>query len=303
MRTTFIQSLINSADEKTYLLVGDVGYSVIEPYVEKYPNQYLNTGVAEQNMTGMSAGLALEGFKVFTYSIANFNTIRCLEQIRNDICYHNLDVTVVSVGGGFVYGSAGYSHHAIQDVSMLGSLPNITLLLPADSFETAFCMKYAFENTCPKYLRLSKNGEKVFHKDKELVKNINNFDPEIASTIALVSIGTAAAISFDTQALLKEKGIDVNIFTCPIIDGEFSNTIRKELESFEYIFTIEEHLVDFGFGSIIKNSFEDTDKKIKSFGLNRNLCKIVGNQDFLRKVHGLDAVTISTKITEILKNM
>lgn len=300
MRTSFIQSLMEKSDNKTYLLVGDVGYSVIEPFVEKFPEQYLNTGVAEQNMTGMAAGLALEGFKVFTYSIANFNTIRCLEQIRNDICYHNLDVTVVSVGGGFVYGSAGYSHHAIQDISMLGSLPNITLLLPADSSEASYCMKYAFDHACPKYLRLSKNGEKVFHNDKNQIRNINNFNPDFKSKIAIVSVGTIASISFEVQDDLKLKGFDTNVYTCPVIDKNFTTDLRTELIDYDFIFTIEEHIVDFGFGSIVKNIFENSDKTIKSFGVNRNLCKLVGSQGFLRKEHGLDAATVCAQIEKVL---
>ena len=117
MRNTFIKELINIAyeDESVFLLVGDLGFSVVEPFSEKFPERFLNCGVAEQNMTGIAAGLAMEGYKVFTYSIANFNTMRCLEQIRNDICYNNLDVTIVSVGCGLSYGSLGYSHHAIQD--------------------------------------------------------------------------------------------------------------------------------------------------------------------------------------------
>ena len=173
MRNTFIKNVIEKADKDTYLMVGDLGYSVVEAFVKQYPKQFLNAGVAEQNMTGMAAGLALEGYKVFTYSIANFNTLRCIEQIRNDICYHNLDVTIVSVGGGFVYGSAGYSHHAVQDISMLGSLPNMTLLLPGDIEETEICMNYIFENKGPKYLRLGKNEEKILKHEANLIKKIN----------------------------------------------------------------------------------------------------------------------------------
>ena len=117
MRDTFIEYLTELAEnnKNIFLLVGDVGYNVVEKFQKKFPDRYLNVGVAEQNMTGIAAGLATEGYHVFTYSIANFPTFRCAEQIRNDIDYHNLPVTVVAVGGGVAYGNLGYSHHAIQD--------------------------------------------------------------------------------------------------------------------------------------------------------------------------------------------
>jgi transketolase len=296
MRLTFIKKLIEKADENTYLMVGDVGYSVIEPYIEKFPQQYLNTGVAEQNMTGMAAGMAMEGHKVFTYSIANFNTVRCLEQIRNDICYHNLDVTVVSVGGGFVYGSAGYSHHAIQDISMLGGLANMTLLLPADANETSYCMDYIFKTNGPKYLRLGKNGEKTFYTENISIDNINCLNPEEISSIALVSVGTILSVSFEVQELLRKSGISVKIYSCPVIDKNFSINIKEKLKDFKYVFTIEEHIKDFGFGSLVKNSFEDIDIKVKSFGAKRDLCKMVGSQSFLREKHGLTGENIAKEI-------
>jgi transketolase len=134
MRTTFIQELIAQArkNPKIFLVVGDLGYSVIEPFAQEFPERFLNAGVAEQNMTGVAAGLASEGFHVFTYSIANFPTLRCLEQIRNDICYHNFPVTIVSVGAGMAYGNLGYSHHSVQDLAIMRTLPNLTLLSPAD---------------------------------------------------------------------------------------------------------------------------------------------------------------------------
>lgn len=302
MRNTFIKNLTERADKNTFLVVGDVGYSVIEPFAEKYPKQFLNSGIAEQNMTGMAAGLAIEGYKVITYSIANFNTIRCLEQIRNDICYHNLDVTIASVGGGFVYGSAGYSHHAVQDIAMLGSLPNMTLLLPGDAKETDFCMDYVFKNKNPKYLRLGKNGEKSFYKENAVVKNINRFNSGNKSNIAIVSVGTILEISFELQKLLEDRNVYINIFSCPVIDTNFKKDIKLKLKEFDYIFTIEEHVSDFGFGSLIKSAFEEGNKKIKSFGTKRDMCKLVGGQSFLRGEHGIDAKNLCKEIIKFLKN-
>ena len=137
MRDAFIKklALMASSDEKIFLLVGDLGYGVVDDFAKSFPKQFLNAGVAEQNMMGMAAGLAHSGYKVFVYSIANFPTIRCLEQIRNDVCYHNLDVTIVAIGAGFGYGTLGYSHFAIEDLAVLRCLPNLNIYSPGDSYE------------------------------------------------------------------------------------------------------------------------------------------------------------------------
>ena len=138
MRDAFIESLSKIAenDKDIFLITGDLGFGVLDNFSEKFPSQFLNVGVAEQNMTGIAVGLALSGYKVFTYSIANFTTLRCLEQIRNDACYHNANVNVVSIGGGFGYGALGMSHHATEDLSIMRSLPNIEVIAPGDDFET-----------------------------------------------------------------------------------------------------------------------------------------------------------------------
>ena len=121
MRDVFIQRLSHLAEtnDDVFLITGDLGFGVLEDFENKFPNQFLNVGVSEQNMTGVATGMALDGYKVFTYSIANFTTLRCLEQIRNDACYHDVNVNVVSIGGGFGYGSLGMSHHATEDLSIM----------------------------------------------------------------------------------------------------------------------------------------------------------------------------------------
>ena len=165
MRTAFINTLneLASRDERIWLLCGDLGFSVLEPFAKSFPNRYVNVGVAEQNMTGVAAGLALSGKIVFTYSIANFPVIRCLEQIRNDVCAHNLNVKIVSVGGGFAYGSAGYTHHGTEDLAIMRVLPNMTVLAPGDPVETRLLTVAATEQPGPCYLRLGKAGEPTIH--------------------------------------------------------------------------------------------------------------------------------------------
>ena len=130
MRDAFVKVLTDMAPEHPELmfLTGDLGFGVLDNFITRFPRQFLNVGVAEQNMAGLAAGLAMEGHSVFTYSIGNFPTIRCLEQIRNDICYHGANVKIVSVGGGMSYGPVGMSHHATEDLAILRSLPGINIL-------------------------------------------------------------------------------------------------------------------------------------------------------------------------------
>ena len=141
MRKEFIEALINKADkdETIILIVGDLGYSVVEPFKNRFPNRFLNFGINEQAMVSAAAGLAKHGFKPFVYSIGNFPTFRALEQLRNDVCAHDFEVNVVSVGAGFGYAQAGYSHHAVEDVSIMSIFSNLTILNPANLNELDHC--------------------------------------------------------------------------------------------------------------------------------------------------------------------
>ena len=158
MRTTFIDTLIELAEEnpRIFLLTGDLGYSVVERFQKKFPDRFVNAGIAEQNMTGVAAGLALAGFHPFTYSIANFATLRCFEQIRNDIAYPNLSVTIVGVGLGTEYGSLGYSHHALEDVACMKTLPNMMIIQPKTLQEVRASVRTLVAVGVPSYLKLSK---------------------------------------------------------------------------------------------------------------------------------------------------
>ena len=173
MRNTFIDELTKITSLKTniMLMVGDLGFSVVENFCKKYPNNFINAGIAEQNMSGIAAGLASEGYRVFTYSIGNFNTFRCAEQIRNDIDYHNFAVTIVSVGGGLSYGSLGYSHHLIQDYALMRSFPNMTLYTPSTITQVKQCLKQIIKSKSPSYLRLGRTNSITKKSDKHDKKN------------------------------------------------------------------------------------------------------------------------------------
>lgn len=196
MRDTFVKTLIEIAkkDRNVHLITGDLGFGVLKPYWEELPEQFTNAGIAEQNMTGIAAGMAREGKIVFTYSIGNFPTLRCLEQIRNDCAYHNANVKVVCVGGGFVYGSLGMSHHATEDLSIMRALPDVTVLAPGDLTEAEEATKAIYNQPGTCYLRLGRGGEKQIHE------NINKF--QIGKAIN-INKGNRIAI-FSTGAIFDE---------------------------------------------------------------------------------------------------
>ena len=174
MRTAFINQLIEEAktNDKIVLLVGDLGFSVVEPFAELFPERFVNVGVAEQNMVGIASGLAMEGYCVFIYSIGNFPTLRCMEQIRYDVCYHNLNVKIVAVGSGFAYGSLGPSHHATEDIGMLRTIPNLVVCSPGDPVETNAITTFSARYNGPCYIRLGKAGESIVHKEPAIKLSI-----------------------------------------------------------------------------------------------------------------------------------
>src|SRR3954469_23330276 len=165
MRNAFIDELCSLAAShpNIALVVGDLGFSVVEPFADRFPERFINAGIAEQNMMGLAAGMASEGYHVFCYSIANCPPFRCAEQLRNDVDYHRPSVTAVSVGGGLSYGNLGYSHHAVQDYGLMRLMPNMLLAAPGDPLEVRACMRYLVDHPQPSYLRLGKAGEPIFH--------------------------------------------------------------------------------------------------------------------------------------------
>lgn len=299
MRTAFIEQLIVEARKnlKLFLVVGDLGFSVVEPFAAEFPERFLNAGVAEQNMTGVAAGLASEGYHVFTYSIGNFPTLRCLEQIRNDICYHNLPVTVVAVGAGMAYGNLGYSHHCVQDIGALRGLPGITILSPADPGETRHCVSWLSENPGPSYLRLGKAGEPVIHENKI---NLDGLTDVIIQDAELCIVGTGSILSeaVSATALLAVQSIKVDVFSITKLNPiEFCNI--ADLVRYRKILTIEEHVPAGGIGEMLRGSLPRS-IDIASLSLPTSLSSTVGTQKYLRSLAKLDSMAIADKFIKWL---
>jgi transketolase len=209
VRDAFIGVLTELAPQHPEILFlsGDLGFGVLNEYIAKFPRQFLNVGVAEQNMSGLAAGLAMEGHTVFTYSIGNFPTLRCLEQIRNDICYHDANVKIVCVGGGMSYGAVGFSHHATEDLAILRSLPGMLVLSPCDLWEAAEASRYLLSHRGPAYLRLDKSTAPVTVRQDEIfrpgsIRTVREgFDVTLAATGGILGEALLAADSLAEQGI------------------------------------------------------------------------------------------------------
>jgi transketolase len=292
MRNTFIKKLVEAAqfNQKIVLIVGDLGYSVVEEFQTKFPDRFYNAGISEQNMASMAAGLASDGFHVFIYSIANFPTFRCAEQLRNDVGYHNLSVTVVTVGGGLSYGNLGYSHHAIQDLGLMRLFPEFDILAPGDPMETEMCLDYLLSNPGPSYLRLKKAGELNYNSQLKTLKPgiWNEISTPINNKILLTTSG-GLHIAQQVRKVSDEFS-DHGIYSCPIWGAKYKELQQKQIDNFDEIITVEDHLLDCGFGSWIRESISKPKShlKIKIKALSQDVIGKVGSEEYLLKQGGFN---------------
>lgn len=307
MRDTFVKVLIELAkkDSSIELVTGDLGFGVLKPFYEQCPDQFTNAGIAEQNMTSMAAGMALEGKNVFTYSIGNFPTLRCLEQIRNDCAYHKANVKVVCIGGGFVYGSLGMSHQATEDLAILRALPDVVVMAPADLIEAEECTKALANYNGTAYLRLGRGGEKRIHnmiENFEIGKAIKVYDGE---EIAIFSTGAIFEEVTPAYENLVDKGLKPTVYTFPTVKPIDRKIIEEIACSHKLIVTVEEHNIVGGFGSAVAEVIAELNgyrAKQLRIGLNDEYSIRVGNQKYLREQYGLDSKAIVERILKEITN-
>lgn len=304
MRDTFVRTLIEEAkkNENIELVTGDLGFGVLKPFWEQLPDRFTNAGIAEQNMTSVAAGMALEGKTVFTYSIGNFPTLRALEQIRNDCAYHNANVKIVCVGGGFVYGSLGMSHHATEDIAVMRALPGVAVFCPGDLTEAEAVTRAIinYPGTC--YLRLGRGGEKRIH-DGKIDFNIGKaIKIEDGSAVAFFSTGAIFEEVADAVEILKQNGITPSVYTFPTVKPLDRKTVENVAASHRFIFTVEEHNIVGGFGSAVSEVVAEIGgASVVRLGINDVYASAVGNQKYLRDVYGISAEKIAARIIEKCK--
>lgn len=296
MRNTFINTLADLAaeHEDIFLLCGDLGYSVLEPFACRFPDRFLNTGIAEQNMTAVAVGLAREGYNVFTYSIGNFPTLRCMEQIRYDVCYHEANVKVVAVGAGFAYGPQGASHHTTEDIAMMRALPGMTICAPADSHESRAAAHFMATHKGPGYVRLNKSGEpSVYNQMQVPVIEPGRFNM-IRQGIGTLVLATGAMVHPILDELDRSK-LDWALSSAPFVGNYDIPYIIGLVQKFKRIITVEEHQLNGGFGSSIIEILSDLYAegelfempRVKRIAVPNIFIGTSGTQEYLRSVAGL----------------
>ncbi len=305
MRDTFVRTLVELAkeDKNIELITADLGFGVLKPFWETVPDQFTNAGIAEQNMTTVAAGMALEGKTVFTYSIGNFPTLRCLEQIRNDCAYHNANVKVVCIGGGFVYGSLGMSHQATEDLAILRALPDVVVMAPADLVEAEECTKALAAYPGTAYLRLGRGGEKRIHDHLENFQIGKAIKVRDGKKIAIFSTGAIFEEVNEAYQALITKGYDPAVYTFPTVKPIDQEVIEACAKEFDMIVTCEEHNIIGGFGSAVAEVMAEMKEKkayLLRIGLNDEYSIKVGNQNYLRKQYGMDSQSIVKKIEDTI---
>ena len=304
MRNAFLDELFELAkrNPRIVLVTGDLGFSVVERYMEELPDQFVNAGVAEQNMTGLAAGMALSGKIVFTYSIANFPTLRCLEQIRNDVCYHGANVKVVCVGGGFAYGALGMTHHATEDLGVMRMLPNMVVVAPGDPIETRAATRAIVAHEGPCYLRLGKAGEPVVH-DQEIAFALGTaLIVRDGRDVTLISTGGMLHGAMEAAGSLAADGVDVRVISMHTLEPLDKEAVFSAARETQAIITLEEHGIVGGLGSAVAELLAESSERVpfRRMGVPRRFSPRVGSQEFMLGENGLDLEGVRATVADII---
>jgi transketolase len=305
MRDAFIRTLtvLAEADAKVAILTGDLGFGVLTDFAARFPNQFINAGVAEQNMTALACGMALSGWKTYTYSIGNFATLRCLEQIRNGICYHDADVTIVSIGGGFSYGQLGMSHFATEDLAILRALPNMRVVAPSEAWETEDLARALAASPGPAYLRLDK-GEGGTARPAGYVAELGKGRlVRQGADVTLITIGAILREAVAAAEILAIEGIEARILSLATLKPLDREPVLAAARETGAIVTLEEHTVLGGLAAAVAETCLEggaSPRRFARLGLLDEYPVIVGDQDYLRAVHGLDALSVAKTVRALL---
>ncbi|MBM3255608.1 MAG: 1-deoxy-D-xylulose-5-phosphate synthase [Candidatus Omnitrophica bacterium] len=291
MRNTFIECLIerSRSDKRVFIITADMGFSVFEKFMKEFPDRFLNVGIAEQNAIGVAAGLALSGRVVYVYSIIPFITMRCFEQVRLDLAYMNLNVRLIGVGAGFSYGAQGPTHHAIEDIAIMRSLPNMTVCCPGDPLEARELIKHSFDYQGPIYFRLGKNQEPNIHNQKTKIRIGQAIKITQGKDVALITTSTMLKQGLEWVQGWAKKGIKATFLSMPTLKPLDRAAILKLINQGLPIITLEEHNIIGGLGSAVAEVIAESGKPVrfKRVAIPDQYSREVGNQEFLKKKSGL----------------
>ncbi|HEX2548475.1 MAG TPA: transketolase C-terminal domain-containing protein [Gammaproteobacteria bacterium] len=305
MRNAFAKEITSLAqnDSRIVLLSGDIGNKLFDDFKNKAPKRFYNCGVAEANMMGVAAGMALSGLRPIIYTITPFTTTRCFEQIRVDVCYHQAPVIIVGTGAGLSYAELGPTHHSLEDLAILRTLPGMTVAAPCDAVELKYTLQKALTQNNPVYIRIGKKGEPIIHDnltDFQLGKAILISD---AADVLMLSTGTIISEALEAKEILKNYGISAGIASFPFIKPLDVAFLNWAADKFRLLISIEEHGLIGGFGSAIAewNIHRDHPTSILNIGTPDEFMHETGSQAYARQKYGLVAKNIAEKILQKLK--
>ena len=302
MRGLFNKVLLDIAreDERIFMILADIGYGEVEPFAEAYPDRFFNCGVAEQNMTGVACGVAMEGNIAITYSIANFPTLRCLEQIRNDVCYHNVNVKIVIIGGGLAYGALGVSHQATEDIAIMRALPNMVVVCPCDFAEAEAATHAMIAYDGPVYYRCGYKKEPIIHRDRIDFQFGKAIQVRGGSDLTFIFTGTIGNQVVPAAEELEKEGMTCRVVSMHTVKPIDKKAIIAAAEETGGIVVVEEHQMAGGLGGAVAEVLCDAcvaPKKFLRIALPDEYVSRVGSHEWL-----LDQFGLSTrKIVEQVK--
>ncbi len=289
MRNVFSKSILAAAqsDPKVLLLTGDHGYALFDEFRQKAPAQFINAGIAEQNMVGVAAGLAKAGYKPIVYGLSAFIPVRVLEQIKMDVCYENLPVVFIGDGAGLVYSSLGSSHQSTEDIAVLRSIPNISILSPCDAQEMQYALDHALKFTSPQYVRMGKSDIGAVH-DKAVMEAIGDLVPVTnGSSKKLTFLATGSMVK--TALSLAQASGNFSVFSVPSIKPINETLVRQLAQETEIIVVLEEHNVSGGLGSLISEIISASGgAKVIRFGIQDRFSQKCGSYEYLLKEHEIN---------------
>lgn len=306
MRDSFTARLeqLAATDPRIFLITGDLGFGVLDKFEKRFPRQYLNAGVAEQNMTGVATGIAMEGRIVFTYSIGNFPTLRCLEQIRNDAAYHDANVKIVAIGGGFSYGPLGMSHHATEDLAILRAI-GIIVVAPGCDWEAEEAVNALVEKNGTCYLRLDRASAGRTSRPGERFELGRSREVRSGDDVTLIAtggiLGEAIAAA---DSLLSEKNIKCRVLSMHTINPLDTDAVVAAARDTGGIVTLEEHTMKGGLGAAVAEACLDAGASPRAFarlGVRGGFTSIVGSQEYLRRHYGIDRAGIEAAVESVAR--
>lgn len=306
MRQAFIETLhaLAKDDKKIILMNGDLGFSVLEDFMNSYPDRSYNMGVAEANMIGAAAGFSFEGYTVFVYSIIPFVTMRVFEQVRNDVGMQKANVKIVGVGSGFTYGQLGPTHHAVEDIALMRSIPNMAVVCPGDPAETREATKALAKMNGPAYLRIGKKGEPAVHKALAAFSLKRSILVQDGKDCVLLATGNMLYVALETARLLGKRGVEAAVVSVPVLKPLDQPGLVSICGKTGAVFTLEEHTIMGGLGSAVAELLLEQNVPIKQFyrfGVPDAFTYFAGSQEYIRRHYGLTPVQLAHRILQILK--